>query len=296
MFNKKLILSFILFLRVFIIISSSPSYDLATEGPSVMISTSLAGPDDYRHLISEYITVYADGTVVLSHEENPEKDAPTFQTKINKDDTRQIEDLIRDEKFQSLDEDVSTPSEDGEKQEVIVYFTDEVKKVSGWNPANESFKHIRQQIKSFIQTEDLEQWRTEISEYIWESDAKSKASITDFKTDEPFFILQIDSSVPTEAYDEPLTKEYALTLSGDLNVTIRGKDDKQIDAIEPLQITIDQNDMDALQTAITENFWKLSEHQSHADGSFEEAMTVNLKEISKTVSGKEPSNKRYVFI
>src|SRR5699024_3427611 len=100
MFNKKLILSFILFLPVFILISCSPSYDLATEGPIVMISTSPAGPDDYRHLISEYITVYADGTVVLSHEENPEKDAPTFQTKINKDDTRQIEDLIRDEKFQ----------------------------------------------------------------------------------------------------------------------------------------------------------------------------------------------------
>src|SRR5699024_4881300 len=114
MFNKKLILSFVLFLPFFILMSCSPSYDLSTEGPIVMISTSPAGPDDYRHLISEYITVYADGTVVLSHEENPEKDAPTFQTKINKDDTRQIEDLIRDEKFQSLDEDVSTPTEDGE--------------------------------------------------------------------------------------------------------------------------------------------------------------------------------------
>src|SRR5699024_6716804 len=112
--NKQRSLLYIpLFIYSILLIGCSHTYDFASEGKIITVTTSPGGPDDYRNLISRNITVYADGTVILANDENPEENAPIFKTKIKKEQVEQIKTLLEEEKFLKLKDDVSEPSEDG---------------------------------------------------------------------------------------------------------------------------------------------------------------------------------------
>src|SRR5699024_2266371 len=84
--NKQRSLLYIpLFIYSILLIGCSHTYDFASEGKIITVTTSPGSPDDYRNLISKNITVYADGTVILANDEDPEDNAPIFKTKIKKE-------------------------------------------------------------------------------------------------------------------------------------------------------------------------------------------------------------------
>lgn len=295
--NKQRSLLYIsLFNYSILLIGCSSTYDFASEGKIITVTTSPGGPDDYRNLISEYITVYADGTVILANDEDPEDNAPIFKTKINKEQIEQIKSLLKEEKFLKLEDDVSEPSEDGAYYSIIAYLSNEKKEVAGWNPSNESFHKIRKHVTQLIDEEDLERWSKDISEYVWETEAKTEYDITAFKTVDSFFVLEMETIVPTDYYDEKYIEEISLNNNGYLKVVAKDQEEKVIKDIEPLKVTFDDDDIDKFQNILSNQFWKLNEHESNPEGQLEEAMTVHLTDESKTVSGMEPNAERYTFI
>lgn len=295
--NKQRSLLYIpLFIYSILLIGCSHTYDFASEGKIITVTTSPGGPDDYRNLISKNITVYADGTVILANDEDPEDNAPIFKTKIKKEQIEQIKTLLEEEKFLKFKDDVSQPSEDGAHYSIIAYFSNDKKEVAGWNPSNKSFHKIRKHVTQLIDKEDSEQWSKDISEYVWETDAKTKYDVTAFKTEDPFFVLEMETIVPTDYYHEKYIEEITLNNNGSLKVVAKDQDEKVIKDIEPLKITFNDDDIDKFQNILTNQFWKLNENESNPEGKLEEAMTVHLTDESKTVGGMEPNNERYTFI
>src|SRR5699024_2554923 len=95
---------------------------------------------------------------------------------------------------------------------------------------------------------------------------------------------------------ERYIEEITLNNNGSLKVVAKDHDKKVIKDIETLKITFNDDDIDKLQNILNNQFRKLNENESKPKGKLEEAMTVHLTDESKTVSGKEPNNKRYTFI
>lgn len=295
--NKQRFLPYIaFFILSILLIGCSTTYDLSSEGPIITVSTSPGGPDDYRNLIGQYVTVYADGTVILANDEDPKDSAPIFQKNIKKEQIEEIKTLLKKERFLKLNKDVSTPSEDGSRYSITAYFSNTKKEVAGWNPDNESFHKIRKHVNQLIDEKDRAQWLTDISEYIWESDAKSDYNITAFYTDEPFFILKMERTVPTELYNEKYIEEITLNHAGELTVIVKDQEERIIKDIKPLTITITNDEVAEFQDILTNQFWKLNEYESNPEGQLEESMTVHVVNGSKTVRGMEPNADRYTFI
>src|SRR5699024_8014701 len=96
--NKQRSLLYIpLFIYSILLIGCSLTYDFASAGKIITVTTSSGGSDEYRNLISKNITVYADGTVILANDEDPENNAPIFITKIKKAQIDQIKNLLEEE-------------------------------------------------------------------------------------------------------------------------------------------------------------------------------------------------------
>lgn len=296
--NQKGLCQYLLVIWFALLVGCSPSYDFATDGPFVTTTVSPGGPDDYRNLISETIAIYDDGTLILSSDGETETAAPIYQTELTKDEIEQLKTLIIEEDFFKLDNDITTPSEDGAKYSITVFLTDQTKKVSGWNPDNEHFHTIRKHILKLVNQESRSQWSTEMSEYVWETDALSRYDIGQYNEGGPFLSLMIENPIPTEYYYDQYYQEMTLDLDGNLKIIAKAYEDHEteIKEIEPLELTVSDESIAHIQHLIKENFWKLNEVESNYDGKFMEYMTVYLSEASKTVSGYEPDNPRYTTL
>lgn len=296
--KQNLFSRFVLFIWFALLIGCSASYNFATDGPFVTATVSPGGPDDYRNLISERITIYDDGTLILSHDKETETEAPIFKTQLTKDEIEQLKALIIKERFFQLDDDITTPSEDGTYHSITVFLTDRTREVSGWNPDNEHFHKIRKHIFNLIDKGDRTKWATEMSEYVWETDALSRYEIDQYNEDGPFFTLKLETPISSEYYHDKYYQEITLDLDGHLKVIAKDVDDdeREIKEIQPLELIVSNESMTHIQQLITENFWKLNETESSDDGNLMEYMTVYLAEDSKTVVGYEPDYQRYTWI
>lgn len=298
MVKQKIVSHFVLFIWFALLIGCSASYDFATDGPIITATISPGGPDDYRNLISKHVMIYDNGTLILSHDGKIETEAPIYKTQLMEDEIEQLKALMIEEGFFKLNGDISTPSEDGTYHNITVFLTDRTKEVSGWNPNNEDFQLIRNHIFSLIDQEIQSKWSTEMSEYVWETDALSRYEIDQYAEDGPFFTLKIDTPIPTEYYHDEYYQEINLYLDGHLKVIAKDAEDneKEIQEIQPLELAIPNESMIHIKQLLTENFWKLNKTTSSDDGKLMEYMSVYLTENSKTVSGYEPDHQRYTWI
>src|SRR5699024_627109 len=117
-----------------------------------------------------------------------------------------------------------------------------------------------------------------------------------FKSEDPFFVLEMETIVPTGYYHEKYIEEITLNNNGSLKVVAKDHDEKVIKDIEPLKITFKDDDINKFQNILTKQICKINESESNPERKLEEAMNVHLTDESKTVSGKEPNNERYTFI
>src|SRR5699024_8668136 len=92
-------------------------------------------------------------------------------------------------------------------------------------------------VTQLIDKKDSEQWSKDISEYVWETDTKTKYDVTAFKTEDPFFVLEMETIIPTGYYHEQYIEEITLNNNGSLKVVAKDQDEKVIKDIEPLKIT-----------------------------------------------------------
>lgn len=298
MAKQNIFLYYLLLIWFVLLIGCSSSYNFATDGPFVTATISPGGPDDYRNLISKHVTIYDDGTLTLSHEKEPETEAPILKTQLTNDEIEQLKALIIEEGFFRLDDDITTPSEDGTYYSIDVSLTDRTKEVSGWNPDDEQFHLIHKHIFNLIDQEAQSKWFSEISEYIWETDARSRYEIDQYNEDGPFFALKVETPISSEYYKDKYVQEINLTLDGHLKLIVKeaADNEREIKEIQPLELAVSNESMTHIQQVITENFWKLNETESNIDGKSMEYMTVYLTEDSKTVSGYEPDHPRYITI
>lgn len=274
------------------------SYDFATDGPFVTASISPAGPDDYRNLISTHVTIYDDGTLIISHDEDTETGAPISKAQLTKDEIEHLKELIKEEQFLKLNRDVTMPSDDGSRYSITLFLTDQKKEVAGWNPDHEQFLKIHKHIFSLVNSEDRSKWYKEISEYIWENDALARYDIHQYNEEGPYFELKLETLVPSDGYDNKYYQEIILDIDGHLKLTAKstGDEERVIRGIQPLESTVSKKLNNSIQQLIADNFWKLNEYTSSDDGELMEHMTVHLEDTSKTVDGYEPDHPRYTVV
>src|SRR5690625_2341592 len=92
--KTKFLLCFLFCFLTLFLVGCMKNYDFASEEPFIIVTISPAGPDDYRNLYSENISIDNDGNLLLYTEESKDRiiteDAPVFQMQLNEKEVNQI--------------------------------------------------------------------------------------------------------------------------------------------------------------------------------------------------------------
>lgn len=298
MFQKTMFKRYCLIFSFFIIllVGCSKPYEYTADGPFVTASKSPAGPDDFRNLISTHVAIHEDGTLILSEDENNQTDQPTLEAQLNTEDIKQLKEIIEEEKFRKLGEDISSSAEDGERYHVTVNFADDSKKVKGWNPDNEQFNTIHEHIFSLIDNDDYAKWKTEIGEYTWEHYSLDRNKKDEYKEDGPFFTLMMENQISNDNDHYEYYMEISLDLDGNLLLFAKDSESEKMTEVQTLEKKLADKDLAHFQNIILENFWKLNVNQRNSDHRLMETMTVYMTEEEKRIEGEEPDHPRYVKI
>lgn len=163
---KKLTICLSIFSFIFLLTSCSNTYTYKEDGPFITAYMAPVGPGIPEDLITEHITIYQNGTFILSDGNHDKgKDKPIVQLTLTEDEINEIQSHIYESRFKKLPEDVTAPSEDGAKYGIEVHFEKNSKLVAGWNPSNEAFNELHDYLFHFIEEETLQTWREEMKEY-----------------------------------------------------------------------------------------------------------------------------------
>jgi len=299
--KTKFLLYFLFCFITLFLVGCMKSYDFATEEPFIIVTISPAGPDDYRNLYSENIAIDNDGNLSLYTNESKnliiKEDAPVFQMQLNEKEVNQVKDVIKEEKFLSLKEDVTTPSEDGTFSYITVNFQDTSKEVGGLNPDDPQFMEIRNYVFDLIEDEDKKEWRKEIEEHIWDLNSLRINEKTEYEMDDPFLIYSME-----QIWNESSLNVYyyhvAIDMDGNLEVYAEEGENVNVGRDAPtLHAKLDNKQIERLKVLIQTHFWKLNESIINSDGGKRmESITVHLTEESKTVRGSDPNHPRFLEI
>lgn len=287
--------SCILFLFFILLVGCSKAYEYKTDGPFVTALISPGGPDDFRNLISSHIAIYEDGTLVLSEDGSNKTDKPIWKSQIEQKEIEKLKEIIEDNEFQKLEDDVTSPSDDGSRYNITVNFVDGSKKVEGWNPVNEQFNTIHRYVFSLVDDKDYTKWRTEIEEYKWEEHSLYTNTKDEYKENGPFFTLLMENKFSNDD-DHIYFTQVSLDLDGNLLLSVEDERNRVIEDIKPMKKKLTKEEIASFQKVILDHFWKLNENQRDANKNLMEEMTVHMTDEKKTVEGHEPDHPRYVII
>lgn len=287
-------------LLIILISGCSNTYDYAKDEPFVTASFSPAGPDDFRNLISNKIAIYQDGTLILSADGNSDinmgTDKPELELQLDEEQIKLLQELIEDEKFGNLPNDVTAPSEDGAFYNITVNLTNESKEVNGLNPDNESFHKIHKHIFNLVDDEKYANWKNEVDEYVWDQNTLHTNEKNEYKENGPFLNVILEKD--TSSFPEPLLYYYNLDLDidGNLVYSVLDEEDKKVNDAPKLEVQLKKEELDDIQKIIEDNFWKLKNRISSGDGSQTESISIYLTEEDKTVEGDAPDHPRFIKI
>src|SRR5690625_848844 len=299
--KTKFLLCFLFCFLTLFLVGCMKNYDFATEEPFIIVTISPAGPDDYRNLYSENISIDNDGNLLLYTEESKDRiiteDAPVFQIQLNEKEENHVKDVIKEEKFLSVKKDVTTPSEDGTFSYITVNFQDTSKKVGGLNPDHPQFMEIRNYVFDLIEDEDKQEWRKEIEEHIWDLNSLRINGKTEYEMDDPFLIYSMEH-IWNESSLNVYYYHVAINMNGNLEVYAEGGENVNVERDAPtLHVKLDNKQIDSLKVLIQTHFWKMNESIINSDGGNRmESITVHLTEESKTVRGIDPNHPRFIEI
>ena len=171
--SRKTSLFLCCLLFILLLIGCTKKYDYATDGPFIITSWYPAGADDYRNMYDKNISIDHDGNLVLYTTAKDDQlrignNAPVLEIQLDDNQVNRVKDIILEQKFWRLPEDVSTPSEDGSFSYITVNLTDKTKKVGGLNTDDLQFIEIRKYILSLVDDDDFKRWTEDIEAHIAE--------------------------------------------------------------------------------------------------------------------------------
>ena len=154
-------------------VGCSEEYDYETEGPFIIVTTSPAGPDDYRNFFPRNISIHSDGTLRIYTKSFDEfiigKDAPIFETQLEEEQVETLKELIKKHNFLKMEENLEDPTVmDGGYEYITVILSDTSKKVGGLNPTDPAFSEIKDYVYELVDNDSYNNWLQQVKEYIFE--------------------------------------------------------------------------------------------------------------------------------
>jgi len=146
------------------------------ERPFVKLELYSASSGTYLDHFPKHITVSNDGSVHVFTKEvvdwtgevelKVEDDAPTIQKKISEKEVKEIKQVIEENRFLSIPEDVTDYDVmDGSGSRITVYEKGQERKVGGENSSNQRYNAIEEIIFNQVKDE-YSDWVTETEEYL----------------------------------------------------------------------------------------------------------------------------------
>lgn len=181
--KKRITLTAMLFMCVFVCMACSKGnpgenddIHFVDEGPFVKLELYSASEGSYLDHFPKNITVSDDGSVYVFTKEmvdwdgeivlKVEDDAPTVQKKISKKEVKEIKQVIEENRFLSIPEDVTDYDVmDGSGSRITVYEKGQERKVGGENSSNQRYNAIEDIIFNQVKDE-YKDWVTETKEYL----------------------------------------------------------------------------------------------------------------------------------
>lgn len=176
-FKKVKILTALFIL--FILSACTNDIDFVEDEPFVKLTPYLAAEGTIVDHFPKNITVSDNGEVVVFTEdvldrrgEEVELDAgenpPTIEKEISSEEVKELQDLIKKNKFFSIPEDITDYDVmDGGGSRITVYTTDGERTVGGENTDHEGYLEIRNYIYDLVKDE-YSDWVEETEEYLIE--------------------------------------------------------------------------------------------------------------------------------
>jgi len=312
--RKTLVISSTVYLALIILmIGCAKKYNYATDEPFVIATSYSAGPDDYRNMYDRNISIDQDGNLVLYTTGNSDivlgADVPMLEVQLDEEQVIELEDVIQEQKFLSIQDDVSTPSEDGGYGYVTVNLENKSKEVGGLNPDNSQFIEVHRYIFSLVDDDDFKDWEEEVEEYIWEMNSLRTNEKTDYHEEEPFLILSLErywggSSQNVYYHNILIDLDGNLVVSADESAYEYIEDDgtdseNRVQDVyaRTIEMQVDDKKLKKLQELIQMHFWKLNESITNSDGGNKrESITVQLTDEAKRVRGSDPDHHRFLAI
>lgn len=273
----------------------------ATDRPFVVSTWYSAGADDYRNLYHRNIAVYEDGTLILYTNGKDDlklgSDVPVFKKQLDKTQVNRVKKILQEQRFWSLPEDISTPSEDGGFNFIAVNVNNKLKKVGGLNPDHAGFTEIHDEIFGLVAGEDFKKWTGEVEEYIWEWNSLRINGKTDYHLEEPFLIFSMEH-IWNESSRNVYQHKIAIDIDGHLTLYAEEGANVEIGEDAPvLEMDITDETLNKLKALIQTHFWKLNAFIRNIDGGdHRESITVQLMDEFKTVEGNDPDHYRFTTI
>ena len=175
--NLRKVISSVFIIFVLFLIGCSNDIDFVEEEPFVKLELYSASEGTYLDHYPRIITVANDGSVHVFTEEivseygvvemKVEDDAPTINKEISAEKVKEIQQVIEDNRFFSIPEDVTDHRVmDGEGSKITVYDKEQKKTVGGANSSNEKYNAIKDIIFDQVRDEYYG-WKEETEDYLY---------------------------------------------------------------------------------------------------------------------------------
>src|SRR5699024_6423539 len=140
-------------------------------GPFIVVTTSPGGEEEYREFFPRNFSVYDNGQLVLHTEPTDNikvgKNAPKYETELNKNEIEKIKQLIDENNFWRFREDLSDDNSlDGSSIYITVNLTDDSKTVGGLNTNYSRFLEIADYVFDLVSDKDYRVWYEQITDHI----------------------------------------------------------------------------------------------------------------------------------
>lgn len=160
-----------------LLIGCTNKIDFAEDEPFVKLELYSASEGSYVDHFPKYITVSNDGSVHVFTKEvvdwtgeialKVEDDAPTIQKKISEKNVKEIKQVIEENRFLSIPENVTDYDVmDGSGSRITVYEKNQKRKVGGENSSHKRYNAIEEIIFNQVKDE-YDDWKRDTEDYLY---------------------------------------------------------------------------------------------------------------------------------
>lgn len=291
--TKILLCIFVSFLML--LFGCSKKVEYKTEGPIITVTVSQSDQDDYRNLVKEEITIYADRKVTLTYNtdhpslKGDHSGAPVLKRTLTEEEFDEVKSLLINKSFFTMDDVPSRPDSHGVRYSVTAYIEDQTKELSAWNPTHKPYREIAKHIINLFNNNDRESWREEAGDYIWKTEAHAIHDVEQYQKNGPFITLSLLEYISTDYYSEKYEKIISLDEKGHINVHAF-KDGHKIDDIAPLHHRVPEEKVNHFKDTLLEEYWKLERQIHNQKHLSPDEITVHLADDTVTVSEATSGN------